>query len=141
MNMEGVKSLMQEVHWGSLATTNGKTVGVRPMGSWAWIGGELWCATSTSSEKAAQIRMVPHAEYCFGRPDGEHVRISGPCVVSTDSLDRITLYDAVPGLKRLISGPGDPDFAVIRMKPDRIRYRGTSGHGYKEIQFDRHCPV
>ncbi len=133
MNIEGVKSLMHEIHWGALASTDGKTVGVRPMGGWAWMGRELWCATGASSEKVAQIGKVPHAEYCFGSTEGEHVRISGPCTVSTDNGDKKKLYDTVPGLKKHISDPADPDYVVIRMKPDRIRYRGATDHGYKEI--------
>jgi len=34
MNMEDVKQLRKEVGWGFLGTTDGKKVGVRPMGGW-----------------------------------------------------------------------------------------------------------
>jgi general stress protein 26 len=121
MSLEKVKSLMKNTGWGSLATTDGKTVGVRPMGGWAWFGDELWCATSTSSDKVAQLKAVPHAEYCFCKPEGEHVRISGSCTISTDNDDKLKLYQAVPLLKNYIADPADPDYVVIRMKPDRIR--------------------
>jgi general stress protein 26 len=96
MSFDRVKSLMKETGWGTMATTDGKTVGVRPMGGWAWFGEELWCATSAASDKVAQLRTVPHAEYCFCTPEGEHVRISGPCTVSTDNDDKLTPYDSVP---------------------------------------------
>ena len=121
MSMDRVKSLMKEVGWGTLATTDGKTVGVRPMGGRAWFGEELWCATSGASEKVAQLRAVPYAEYCFCKPDGEHVRLAGPCSISTDNDDKLKLYQAVPLLKNYIANPADPDYVVIRMKPDRIR--------------------
>ena len=71
MNLADVKALMKEVGWGSLATTDGRTVGVRPMGGWAWFGAELWCATGRDSDKVAQLRKVPLAEYCFCRADGQ----------------------------------------------------------------------
>lgn len=133
MNIEGVKLLMQEVRWGVLASTDGTVVGVRPMGSWAWMDDELWCATSPASDKAVQIGKVRHAEYCFARPDGEHVRISGPCIVSGDITVKTRLFDALPSLKKHHADAGDPNFAVIVMKPDRIRYRGVGRHGYEEI--------
>ena len=121
MSLDKVKALMKETGWGALATTDGKTVGVRPMGGWAWFGTELWCATSTSSDKVAQLEAVPYAEYCFCKPEGEHVRIGGPCAISTNNDDKLKLYEAVPLLKNYIADPADPDYVVIRMKPDRIR--------------------
>jgi general stress protein 26 len=121
MPLDKVKSLMRDAGWGALATTDGIMVGVRPMGGWAWFGNELWCATSASSDKTAQIRVVPRAEYCFCKPEGEHARIAGPCTISTDNNDKLKLYEAVPLLKNYIADPADPDYVVIRMKPDRIR--------------------
>jgi hypothetical protein len=35
--------------------------------------------------------------------------------------DKLKLYQAVPLLKNYIEDPADPDYVVIRMKPDRIR--------------------
>ncbi len=116
-----VKSLMKEAGWGALATTDGKKVGVRPMGGWTWMDDELWCASSASSAKVADLRKIPHAEYCFCKPEGEHVRISGECAVSSDNADKLKLYEAVPMLKNYFSDPATPDYIVIRMKPERIR--------------------
>ncbi len=133
MSLDKVKSLMKEVGWGTLASTDGKTVGVRPMGGWAWKGRELWCATSASSEKVAQLGKVPYAEYCFAKPEGEHVRISGPCAVSSDNEDKLWLYEAVPRLKDYIDDPRSSDYVVIRMKPDRIRITELPDLTYVEI--------
>jgi general stress protein 26 len=135
MSIDRVKSLMKEAGWGSLATTDGKTVGVRPMGGWAWFGDELWCATSTSSDKVAQLRAIPHAEYCFCKPEGEHVRLSGPCTISTDNDDKLKLYQAVPLLKNYIDDPASPGYVVIRMKPDRIRLMHLD-MAYEEVPLD-----
>ncbi|HPD16820.1 MAG TPA: pyridoxamine 5'-phosphate oxidase family protein [Planctomycetota bacterium] len=121
MTLEEAKGFMKEVRWGCLATSDGQTVGCRPMGGRAWMGGELWCAAGAESDKIAQLRNVPHAEYCFARPSGEHIRIAGPCKVSTDNVDKRKLYDAVPFLKNHIPDPASPGYVVIRMAPSRIR--------------------
>ena len=79
MSMDDVKSLMKDVGWGAMATTDGERVGVRPMAGWAWMGRELWCATGRSSEKVTHLQKVPYASYCFSKPEGLHVGIEGPC--------------------------------------------------------------
>jgi general stress protein 26 len=135
MNLEAVKQFMKEVGWGSFATTDGAKVGVRPMGGWAWIGNELWCATGTSSDKVAQLRKVPHAEFCFVSPQHEHVRISGSCTISTNNEDKMKLYEANPILKEHIEDPKSPEYVVIRMKPDRIRMMSTDELTYKDVKL------
>jgi general stress protein 26 len=135
MNLEMVKEFMKEVGWGAFATTDGKKVGVRPMGGWAWIGNELWCATSTSSNKIAQLQKVPYAEYCFVSPQHKHVRISGSCTISTNNEDKKRLYEANPILKDHIEDPKSPDYVVIRMKPDRIRMMSTDELTYQDIEL------
>jgi len=133
MNLEDVKEFMSKVGWGDLATTDGKTVGVRPMGGLAWFGNEIWCATGKSSDKVAQLMQVPHAEYCFSSKEGAHVRIAGPCTVSSVDEDKLKLYEACPALKDHIQDPKSPEYVVIRMRPDRIRMMNTTDMKYEEI--------
>lgn len=97
------------------------------------MGHELWCATSTSSEKVAQLRKVSQAEYCFGKQEGDHVRVSGSCTISMDNDDKMKLYDAIPILKKFIEDPSSPDYVVIRMKPDRIRFMEKNDLAYVEV--------
>jgi len=115
MNLEMVKTFMKEVGWGFLATSDGKKVGVRPMGSW----------------------KVPYAEYCFSDREGKHVRISGHCTISTNNDDKLRLYEAVPILKTFIKDPTVPEFLVIRMKPDRIRLMAQAGKAYEDIELPK----
>ncbi len=133
MTLQEAKAFMKEVGWGCLATSDGQSVGCRPMGGWAWMGKELWCAAGASSDKIAQLRKMPHAEYCFARPSGEHLRIAGPCTVSTDNADKRALFDAVPVLKNYISDPTSSGYVVIRMAPSRMRVmRGDLD--YEDVQ-------
>ena len=136
MSMEEVKDFMKEVGWGILATTDGEKVDVRPMGGWAWIGNELWCASGASSEKVAHLRKVPYASYCFANQEGKHVRIAGPCTVSTDDGDKRRLYDANPMLKNHIQDPASPEYVVIRLRPEAVRFMKSTDMTYSEIKPD-----
>ena len=137
MILETVKHFMKEVGWGFLATSDGNKVGVRPMGSCVWIGSELWAATRVGSEKIAQLRKVPHAEYCFSDKEGKHVRIAGTCSVSTNNDDKLKLYQAVPALKNYYKDPSVPEYVVIRMKPRSIRWMAGVGKGYEDIEVPK----
>jgi len=137
MGLEMVKSLMREVGWGFLATSDGNKVGVRPMGSCVWIDNELWSATTDGTEKIVQLRKVPYAEYCFCDREGKHVRIAGPCTISTNNDDKLKLYEAVPILKKYIKDPATPEYVVIRMKPERIRLMSQAGKGYEDIEVPK----
>jgi uncharacterized pyridoxamine 5'-phosphate oxidase family protein len=137
MSLEVVKSLMREIGWGFLATSDGKKVGVRPMGSCVWMDNELWSATTDGTEKIVQLRKVPYAEYCFCDREGKHIRIAGPCTISTNNDDKLKLYEAVPILKNYIKDPATPEYVVIRMKPERIRLMAQAGKGYEDIEVPK----
>jgi uncharacterized pyridoxamine 5'-phosphate oxidase family protein len=136
MNMAMVKKLMKEVCCGAFATTDGEKVGVRPMSGWAWIEKELWCATDEGSDKIAQLRKVPYAEYCFCNKDGLHVRIAGACTISCDNADKLRLYEANPGLKDHIEDPASPEYVVIRLKPESIRLMNPPDLVYQNIELE-----
>ena len=121
MNLEDVKEFINQVHWGTLATSDGNKVGARPMAGLAWKENQLWCATNTATDKIAQLNKVPYAEYCFADASGKHIRIAGPCTISTDNTEKLWLYEAVPTLKDHIPDPAAPDYVVIKMAPDNIR--------------------
>jgi general stress protein 26 len=121
MDFEELKQFIKQVHWGFLATTDGRIVGVRPMAALAWKDGCFLCATQASSDKIAQLKKVPYAEYCFCDSAGRHVRIAGPSTVSTDNAEKLWLYKELPGLKEHVSDPASPDYVIIKMTPDNIR--------------------
>lgn len=120
-DMNEVKALMKEAGWGDMATSDGKVVDVRPMGGWAWVRGELWCATADFTDKVSHLKKVPYAAWCFSLPEGKHVRINGPCTVSTNQDDKDILYAACPIIKDHIPDPKVPEYVVLRLKPERIR--------------------
>lgn len=133
MNLEEAKKVMKDADNGFLATTDGERAAVRPMGGWAWVGRELWCATGAKSSKVAEIKKKSHVEYCFADKNWKHVRISGPTSVSADNADKQKLYDLVPELKKYISDPKSPDYVVLRTRVEKIRYMGSADMEYTNV--------
>jgi uncharacterized pyridoxamine 5'-phosphate oxidase family protein len=135
MDIEQVKQFIKQVGWGMLATTDGQKVGVRPIGGLAWKGNLLLCATFSASDKVAQLKKVPYAEYCFCDSAGKHVRIAGPCTISTDNAEKLWLFNAVPGLKDHISDPTSPEYVVVKMTPDNIRVMESTDMKYSQVKL------
>jgi general stress protein 26 len=134
MNLEELKQFTKKVGWGYLATTDGRIVGVRPMGGLTWKGSDFLCATFAASDKVAQLKKVPYAEYCFCDSTGKHVRIAGPCSISTDNAEKLWLYKELPGLKEHISDPASPDYVIIKMTPDNVRIMNPD-FSYQQVEL------
>jgi len=135
MNLEELKQFIKQLGWGMLATTDGRIVGVRPMGGLAWKDNQLLCATFSASDKVAQLGKVPYAEYCFCDSTGRHVRIAGPCSISTDNAEKLWLYKALPSLKEHVSDPSSPDYVIIKMTPDNIRAMESTDMKYTQVEL------
>jgi general stress protein 26 len=135
MTLDELKQFIKQVGWGFLATTDGRIVGVRPMGGLRWKDNQILCATFAASDKVAQLQKVPYGEYCFCDYAGKHVRIAGPCSISTDNVEKLWLYNQVPGLKDYIPEPTSPDYVVIKMSPDNIRAMESPDMKYSQIEL------
>jgi uncharacterized pyridoxamine 5'-phosphate oxidase family protein len=134
MTFEELKQFIKKVGWGFLATTDGRIVGVRPMAALAWKEGKFLCATRAASDKVAQLKKVPYAEYCFCDSAGKHIRIAGPCAVSTDNAEKLWLYKELPGLKEHVSDPASPDYVIIKMAPENIRVANPD-FSYQQVEI------
>ena len=135
MNFEELKQFTKQTGWGYLATTDGKIVGVRPMGGLTWKNNEFLCATFSESDKIKQLKKVPYAEYCFCDSTGRHVRIAGPCSISTDNAEKLWLYNQLPELKKHIPDPAAPQYVIIKMIPDNIRVMSGTDMKYEQIKL------
>jgi general stress protein 26 len=136
MTFEELKQFTKQTGWGYLATTDGKTVGVRPMGGIAWKDKQLLCSTFTPSDKIKQLGKVPYAEYCFCDSTGKHVRIAGPCSISTDNAEKLWLYKQVPELAKYFPDPAMPEYVIIKMVPDNIRVMSGTDMAYEQIKIN-----
>jgi len=134
MSMKTVRQIMKSAGWGVLATTDGRRVGARPMGGWAWVGKELWSASGRSSDKVRQLAKVPYAEYCFVDKRGRHVRLAGRCTVSTRLADKKKAFTFIPAIKHYVASPANPAWVVLRLKPDRVRLMTSTSMKYEEVK-------
>jgi general stress protein 26 len=135
MNFEELKQFVKQTGWGYLATTDGKIVGVRPMGGLAWKDGRFLCASFSESDKIKQLKKVPYAEYCFCDSTGMHVRIAGQCSISTDNAEKLWLYKQLPELAKYFPDPAAPQFVLIKMTPDNIRVMSVSTMKYEQLKI------
>ncbi|MBN1592135.1 MAG: pyridoxamine 5'-phosphate oxidase family protein [Candidatus Coatesbacteria bacterium] len=136
MNFDELKALMERARWGYLATTDGERPGVRPMGGCGWFGKEFWCATGMKDDKTQDIKKRPHIEYCFCDDKGMHVRLSGKCEISTDKDDKRKLLDFMPMLKDYVGDADNPDYIVLRLKPEKIRLMDMNSMKYEDVSID-----
>lgn len=136
MTFEEMKTFTKQVGWGYLATTDGKIVGVRPMGGLAWKDNLLLCATFDPCDKVSQLRKVPYAEYCFCDSTGTHVRIAGPCSISTDNAEKLWLYKQVPQLAKYFPDPAMPGYVIIKMTPENIRVMSGTDMTYQQVKIE-----
>jgi general stress protein 26 len=135
MNIDQLKQFTKQVGWGFFASTDGRIVGVRPMGGLAWKDSQLLCATFSASDKVSQLRKVPYGEYCFCDSTGKHVRIAGPCSISTDNAEKLWLYNQLPELKKHIPDPAAPQYVIIKMTPDNIRAMSGTDMKYEQVKI------
>ncbi|UCE79327.1 MAG: pyridoxamine 5'-phosphate oxidase family protein [Nitrospiraceae bacterium] len=90
--------------------------------------------THLESRKVAQIRKNPNIHICAGVHDLETaeqwVQVEGSAEIVTDEQSRHAYwYDE---LKNYFSGPDDPNYALIVIKPSLIEF-GTMGSMTPEI--------
>lgn len=90
--------------------------------------------THLGSRKVAQIRKNPHIHICAGVQDLETakqwVQVEGSAEIVTDKQSRDAYW--YEGLSNYFSGPDDPNYALIVVKPSLIEF-GSMGSMIPEI--------
>ena len=90
--------------------------------------------TSLESRKVAQIRKIPDVHISLGVTSLETaknwVQVEGTAKVSTDKAERDSFW--FDDLKNYFTGPDDPSYCVVIIKPSRIEF-GTMGITTPEI--------
>lgn len=75
-------------------------------------------ATYVNSRKVAQVRHNPEVQLAWLAEDQTYLLIRGQARVSTVAADRSAFWH--DGLKRYFSGPNDPNYAVVVVRPYRV---------------------
>jgi general stress protein 26 len=86
----------------------------------------LWMATFINSRKAGQIRKNPEVHLTTGVATLEtaesYLQIQGKAEILTDQATKMAVWNDY--LKRIFTGPDDPNYAVCKITPYRIEYNG-----------------
>jgi len=90
--------------------------------------------THMGSRKVLQIRNNPNAHISLGVADLESARhwlqVQGTALISTEAAERRSFW--FDELKNYFSGPDDPDYCIIIIRPSRIEL-GTMGNMTPEV--------
>jgi len=90
--------------------------------------------THLESRKVAQIRKNPNVHISLGAASLETARnwlqVEGTAEVSTDKTEREAFW--FDDLKNYFSGPDDPAYCIVVVRPSRIEF-GTMGNRFPEV--------
>jgi general stress protein 26 len=88
----------------------------------------LRIATSARSNKVAQTKANPEVHLTCGITDPRtaqhYLQIQGKAAFSTDQAEKSAFWEDV--LKAYWSGPDDPDYGILLIKPYRIEARSMT---------------
>lgn len=82
----------------------------------------LCCATFLAARKVGQIQQNPHVHICCGVSNpmemAPYCQVQGRAEVVTDADVKAAFWN--PTLEPIFSGPDDPNYAVVVVKPSLI---------------------
>jgi general stress protein 26 len=118
---EDINKIIDEAKWGYLATSDEGQPSVRPVSTLVDEDLVCWIGTHTCTRKVHQVKTNPRVELCFCTPDGRaHVRLSGAMEVVEDKAKKEWFFSVREYMARYLSGPDDPDYALLRLASDKI---------------------
>jgi general stress protein 26 len=102
-----------------------------------WDGQVLWLATAPQSAKVRQLRQNPAVDVQFqvAPPDFVHVMVRGLAELCDDPDDRRRAWDVIDyDLTEFGStGPDDPNFLPIKIRPERVELSEMFGSVNKRV--------
>ena len=119
----------KETQFVALATFDGTRPRVRPM-TLICLDRRFWMVTSASSNKVTQIRQNPDVEFTYQfSENGEDccVRILGQAKITEDKNTKTSIAKRIGFFRNHWSGPEDPDYTLLEILPDELRYVSPSG--------------
>ena len=131
-----VDAACKKAIWCALATVHNNEPRVRMVHP-TWDGETLWLATGAETPKAHQIRANPvvDIQYQVAPPDFVHVMVRGRAEIVTDPAEKQHAWDAIDyDLTEFGStGPDDPNFCPIKIKPTRVELSEMFGSQNKRV--------
>ena len=131
-----VDAACRKAVWCAVATVAGDEARVRLVHP-TWEGETLWFATSPTSPKARQIAKNPSVDiqYQVAPPDFVHVLVRGRAEIVTANDVREHVWDVLDYdlADFWPEGPGDPNYAAVRITPTRVELSKMFGSQDKRV--------
>lgn len=123
-----IVAALEENPYGSFGTVEaGNKPKVRYMAVYH-EGLNVYLATDRKTHKVEELQNNPNVYLLLGYEAGgtkDVVEIEATASVSKDEGLRSKVWN--PDLEKWFSGPEDPDYVILELKPGRIEYRGRGG--------------
>ncbi len=120
-----------------LATVDGDQPRVRAFMLWYASDKGFYFHTSTGKRVFAQLKANPKVEVCFyATQSGAMMRVAGKAVVLDDLDLKKKLREDLPYVKKMVSGPADPDLVVFRVQEGDASF-WTIGENRVEFKSER----
>lgn len=120
---------------GHMATVAGQTPKVRVMTFKVSGNFELLTSTFTSSPKMKQLAKNKRTAVSFWDPKDGMAIVEGTTRVVTDAKTKASFYKGNPELKTFFSGPEDPNYSLLALKPKRASIMPHDSMKSIEIKF------
>ncbi|MDP3732355.1 MAG: pyridoxamine 5'-phosphate oxidase family protein [Candidatus Omnitrophota bacterium] len=96
-------------------------------------GLNLYICTYKDSRKVAQIKKNPNVHLVIGKDinklEAPFVQVAGKAKIRSDAKIRNKLWRDF--MKKYYSGPDDPNYVIIEVKPKLIEYRSTETENFQ----------
>jgi general stress protein 26 len=128
---ERILKILQQPQLAGLATiTQDGKPWVRYVMTVASADMTIRCATFVSARKVKQIKKNPEVHLTCGVTDprsmGPYLQVQGRATLSTSKETRHSFWSDM--LKAVFSGPDDPNYAVLEIKPYYVEYVSPGVH-------------
>jgi len=122
MTRDKVIQLIQEVHFGYLATVSGdNTPRVRPIAINNIYDDNLYFFTFSNTRKVAEMENNPQVEVVWARLEAQsQVRIKGKAIVEEDQAIQQRFREDNPMVARMLPEAAQHLFRLYRLQPESV---------------------
>ncbi|MWV45876.1 general stress protein [Paenibacillus sp. HJL G12] len=98
-------------------------------------GLSIHLVSDRKTHKVEELQENPHVSLLLGYEKGgtkDVVEIEGTCTVSDNNELRKQVWK--PEFEKMFSGPDDPDYVILQVKPVRIEFTSSSGEKHEWVE-------
>jgi len=116
-----------------LATVDGDQPRVRPVSPVKTDGFTVYVANLRGYHKTGELAANPRVELCYLDQDHNQVRLTGTAEVVAERALLEEIWSSNPLLRSYLGSIDNPELAVYRIRPNRVRYMREWALEYHEV--------